>query len=262
MNMIGKKQCISCILVVLSFILVPLISGAEEDKTILASQIIDEGLFDEKGEQIGEVDDLVIRRNGKIKKVTMEVGGFLGIGDKLIAMPFVKLKMEKDGRISVSATQAELEKRPEFDYYRQNLNPTYSYRYYPYGHPDYPYGRARRYPPRQRRYTPYDPYPGQVPYYYGWAHSPSRFLASVVIDKRVMNEEGVYIGEIKDLLVDLEKREIQKVILLAEDIRGEDSYVAAPYKPLGMDYFGYLLYDISEKKVKALPEYQYEEQLE
>jgi len=246
-----------CALLGLSLAVLPVASGAEESKTILASQIIDEAVFDKKGEQIGEVDDLVIRRGGRIKKVTMEIGGFLDIGDKLIAMPFVKMKMEKDGRISVSAAQAELEKRPEFNYYRQNLYPTYSYRYYPYGYPDYPYGRARRYPPRQRQYTPYDP--GPIPYYYGWAYSPPRFLASVVMDRRVMNEEGVYIGEIKDLLVNPQKREIRKVILSAEDIRGEDSHVAAPYKPLGMDYFGYLLYDISEKQVRDLPEYPYEE---
>ena len=102
-------------------------SALEEDGVIKASTLIDRELYDAKGNEIGEVDDLVIRRNGKIKKVILGVGGFLGIGEKSVGFPFRKLKLEQD-KIVVDVTKEQLEDMPDFDYRHNKLYSDYYYR--------------------------------------------------------------------------------------------------------------------------------------
>jgi hypothetical protein len=46
-----------------------------------ASKIIDQAVKNTQGEEVGEVDDLIMSRNGMIKKVILSTGGFLGVGD-------------------------------------------------------------------------------------------------------------------------------------------------------------------------------------
>ena len=68
-------------------------SRAEESSDmILASKWIDHEIYGKTGKQIGEIDDLVIKRSGKIKKVTIDVGGFLGINEKLVAVSAKELE--------------------------------------------------------------------------------------------------------------------------------------------------------------------------
>jgi sporulation protein YlmC with PRC-barrel domain len=72
-----------------------------------------------KGETIGSVDDLVVSvADGKVNYVAMSVGGVLGIGDKLFAVPFRELKFNhgKDEMFFVlDVSKEKLEKAPGFD---------------------------------------------------------------------------------------------------------------------------------------------------
>jgi sporulation protein YlmC with PRC-barrel domain len=72
-----------------------------------------------KGETIGSIDDLVINmQDGKIAYLAMSVGGVLGIGDKLFAVPFQAMKFNhgKDEMYFVlDASKEKLEKAPGFD---------------------------------------------------------------------------------------------------------------------------------------------------
>jgi sporulation protein YlmC with PRC-barrel domain len=72
-----------------------------------------------KGETIGSVDDLVINvAEGKVNYVAMSVGGVLGIGDKLFAVPFREMKFNhgKDEMFFVlDVSKEKLEKAPGFD---------------------------------------------------------------------------------------------------------------------------------------------------
>jgi sporulation protein YlmC with PRC-barrel domain len=58
-----------------------------------ASKLKDKPVFNEQGERVGEVDDLIIGRDGKIFAV-VEVGGFLGLGEKLVAVPYQSLRVD------------------------------------------------------------------------------------------------------------------------------------------------------------------------
>jgi hypothetical protein len=87
------------------------------------------------------------------------------------------------------------------------------------------------------------------------AFSPSRFLASVITNRRMINEQGRDIGWIDDLLVNVEENKVEKIIISVEYVlRGGVSKLALPYKPLGFTGYG-LVYDISLLNLKNMPEY-------
>ena len=43
-------------------------------------------------ESVGSINDLLTDKNGNIKAVVIGVGGFLGVGEHLVAIPFDKIK--------------------------------------------------------------------------------------------------------------------------------------------------------------------------
>lgn len=87
----------------------------------LASNMIGETVYNGTGddaENIGDVNDIVIDSSGMAKSIVIGVGGFLGIGEKNVAVDFKDISWaEKDGDrwIVVSATVEQLEALPDFD---------------------------------------------------------------------------------------------------------------------------------------------------
>lgn len=59
-------------------------------------------VYNGQGDDIGTIDDLLMSSDGKISKVVISVGGFLGIGDKLVEVPFSKLRFEPSQSNSAS----------------------------------------------------------------------------------------------------------------------------------------------------------------
>jgi len=263
MSNITLRKTFQAIGIVCLFIFLVLPSWAEEaSDMIAASKWIDREIYGKNGNQFGEIDDLVIKRSGKVKKVTIEVGGFLDIGDKLVAVSLGELQnlMEKEnGKIVLDTTEEQMEKRSEFDYFRQGLRPDYYYRpryfrgygYYPYPPP---HVRTRPYgpPPADRQVQPYSN--GEP---YEWAFSPTRYLASSFIDRQVINENGDYIGRVNDLLIDTRSAKVKKIVLDVDDVRGDDTRVAIPYEPPGFTAYG-IVCDISRRQISRLPSYSEE----
>jgi hypothetical protein len=66
---------------------------------------------------IGEVTDLIVTEDGRVEAIVVGVGGFLGIGEKLVALAWDSIKLtDQDGyrTILVSATREQLEGMPAF----------------------------------------------------------------------------------------------------------------------------------------------------
>ncbi|MCP1199746.1 PRC-barrel domain-containing protein [Notoacmeibacter sp. MSK16QG-6] len=88
---------------------------------MLASTFIGKTVYtstNDDAEAIGDVEDVVLDKTGKVDAVVVSVGGFLGIGDKSVALPFDRLSIEmKDNErwIVSDATSEELNQMPEFD---------------------------------------------------------------------------------------------------------------------------------------------------
>ena len=87
----------------------------------LATQIIGETVYNGTGDDaqnIGDVNDIVIGADGNIEAVVIGVGGFLGIGEKNVALDFAQLDWaERDGDrwLVAPTTKEQLEQQAAFD---------------------------------------------------------------------------------------------------------------------------------------------------
>jgi sporulation protein YlmC with PRC-barrel domain len=84
-----------------------------------ASRIIGTAVVNNKDESIGKVDDILIGANDKATMAVISVGGFLGIGAKLVAVPFDQLQPAANDRKSLTlpnASKEQLKSMPEFKY--------------------------------------------------------------------------------------------------------------------------------------------------
>jgi len=89
--------------------------ATEED---LASNWIGKSLYNTADENLGDINDILLDQNGAVRAVIVGVGGFLGIGEKDVAVNFAAIepRTDEDGDISLylNATQEQLEAAPEF----------------------------------------------------------------------------------------------------------------------------------------------------
>lgn len=94
---------------------------AVEAEGYLASNYLGESVYNGTGdsaENIGDVNDIVIGSKGEVQSVVIGVGGFLGIGEKSVAIEFPKLSwMEANGDrwLVTDASKEQLEALPDFD---------------------------------------------------------------------------------------------------------------------------------------------------
>jgi hypothetical protein len=70
------------------------------------------------GERIGDINDLLLDGSGRIANVVIGVGGFLGIGEKNVAVPYESLSISTggDGKrvITLGVSKEELNAAPAF----------------------------------------------------------------------------------------------------------------------------------------------------
>jgi sporulation protein YlmC with PRC-barrel domain len=57
-----------------------------------ASKVVGLSVYNDNNENVGSINDLLVDKNGKIQAVVIGVGGFLGVGSHLVAVPFEKVK--------------------------------------------------------------------------------------------------------------------------------------------------------------------------
>jgi len=57
-----------------------------------ASKMVGLSVYNDKNESLGSINDLLTDKSGNIKAVVIGVGGFLGVGEHLVAVPMDKIK--------------------------------------------------------------------------------------------------------------------------------------------------------------------------
>lgn len=62
-----------------------------------ASRLIGMTVYNDANENIGDINEIVLRPDGKVAAVVIGVGGFLGLGERDVAVPFEQIKMTADG---------------------------------------------------------------------------------------------------------------------------------------------------------------------
>lgn len=88
-----------------------------EERT--ADLLLGADVYDAQGEAVGAVDDLVIAADNRIEGLLVDVGGFLGIGAREVALGLDEVQFMRDGQDSwhvyTPYTQEQLEAAPEYD---------------------------------------------------------------------------------------------------------------------------------------------------
>jgi sporulation protein YlmC with PRC-barrel domain len=87
---------------------------------VSANDYIGKSIYNSENESIGNVNDLLFEENGGLVAAVVGVGGFLGIGEKDVALPISKLTLGRDAqnnnevRLSTTETSEALKAAPEF----------------------------------------------------------------------------------------------------------------------------------------------------
>jgi sporulation protein YlmC with PRC-barrel domain len=83
-----------------------------------------QSVYDPSNNKIGEVNDVLVTQDGKISALIVSVGGFLGMGEKDVAVPFASVKQTmKDGSVylTLDTSKDALKAAPGFKYDRSAM---------------------------------------------------------------------------------------------------------------------------------------------
>jgi sporulation protein YlmC with PRC-barrel domain len=79
-------------------------------------QILGKPVYNDQNEKVGEVDDIIITPDKSLSYAIIGVGGFLGLGEHLVAIPFNLFKRGDDKYVLPGATKDKLKALPTFTY--------------------------------------------------------------------------------------------------------------------------------------------------
>lgn len=85
---------------------------------ITGSDFTGKRIYSKAGDDIGEVNDVLLSADGKVSAVVLGVGGFLGIGEKDVLVSMRSIDMQRDGttvKLVVDATKEILTSAPTYD---------------------------------------------------------------------------------------------------------------------------------------------------
>jgi len=71
-----------------------------------ASKLVGLSVYNDANESIGSINDMLTDKSGNIKAVVIGVGGFLGIGEHLVAVPLDKVKFVNEPIVYTGAANA------------------------------------------------------------------------------------------------------------------------------------------------------------
>jgi putative membrane protein len=89
-------------------------SDTEQQGWVSIGEMLGAPVVNESGDEVGEIQDVVIKDNTYY--AVLSVGGFLGLGDKDVAIPLDDLKLGEDEAYLMSAqTEEQLEEMPAYE---------------------------------------------------------------------------------------------------------------------------------------------------
>ena len=85
----------------------------------LASRFVGQAVSNQAGQNIGDINDLLFDKTGRISTAVIGVGGFLGIGEKSVAIPFGSLAFTADATgkrvVTIQLSKEQLQAAPSFE---------------------------------------------------------------------------------------------------------------------------------------------------
>ena len=84
-----------------------------------ASKVIGSSVLNDANETIGKIDDLLVTRDGKEPYVVLSVGGFLGMGTRMVVIRYDSLKFADNKIVLPGGTKDGLTMLPAFEYSKE-----------------------------------------------------------------------------------------------------------------------------------------------
>jgi hypothetical protein len=85
---------------------------------VAASDLLNQKVKNSSNETVGDINDLSIGSDGKIAAVIIGVGGFLGMGEKNVQLPYDQLTFSRDASgylvVTANITKESLQSAPEW----------------------------------------------------------------------------------------------------------------------------------------------------
>jgi len=88
-------------------------AGLHETKDIIGTRIKNAA-----GKDIGEIDQLLINRDGKVSHVVIGLGGFAGVGEKKVVVPWADLKfapVTEGKKNAITMDESKLDRAPHYE---------------------------------------------------------------------------------------------------------------------------------------------------
>jgi hypothetical protein len=89
----------------------------DEAQFLAEDEVIGKDVVNMTDEEVGTISDLVMDQDQKLVGVVLSVGGFLGIGDKWVAIPVDQIEFptaEEPARLLAAVTEEQLKNAPDF----------------------------------------------------------------------------------------------------------------------------------------------------
>jgi sporulation protein YlmC with PRC-barrel domain len=86
------------------------------DDQIRASKLIGSSVYNDQKQSVGSIDELLMDSHHNVTSAVLSVGGFLGVGSKLVKVPYKNLHVANNTVILPGASKDELQKMPSYEF--------------------------------------------------------------------------------------------------------------------------------------------------
>jgi PRC-barrel domain len=103
---------------------------SQQSNEFRSSKLVGTSVYGPGDKSIGDVNDVLIGNHGEVRAVVIGVGGFLGVGEKNVAVPFDTLTITRKAgsnaidKISTTYSKDDLKNAPKFAYYQASKSET------------------------------------------------------------------------------------------------------------------------------------------
>lgn len=218
-----------------------------------AKKLIGRDVKNMQNETIGEIESVHINGAGKVDAVVVSVGGFLGVGERLVAISWSELQIAPNGeKVVVNMTKDQLKAQAPYQYADQKYRGTVFGDSTPRPAP-----QARPGAPDDRRTMTDNARPRTG----GPFNSAGDVAASALVGATVKNGQNETVGSIDDVYVDPNGNAKSVVISVGGFLGVGARHVNIPWSAVKVQRDGdrslVVLINATKDTLKAMPEYKY-----
>lgn len=225
----------------------PNVAGAANSTNIDSKKLLDANVRGVNGDKVGEIEGVILDSAGKTQAVVVEVGGFLGMGERHVALNWSALTVSESGdKVTTQYTKDQLKGMPEYKIDQKRRETAYN-------DPDY---RTVGAPNRVADGTNDRP---KTTMNSNWTKAAGNLKGSELIGADIVNAKNDEIGNVNDVLFDTTGKIKSLLVDPSGIMNGGTKTVAIDFSKLQILQSGEdlrLSTSMTEDQLKALPDYK------